>query len=289
MIRSIYLVPSTATLCNAICGFAAIYICSLTEGRDPWTAFFAAPEHRFLVPAYLIFAAMLFDALDGRLARFTRHTTDFGGQLDSMADVISFGVAPAALMLQVCRQLPSLFEDVAGFGLPYVSTRAIWAVGAVYASCAAIRLARFNVSNQHGEQHHFSFLGLPSPGAAGAVAAIVLMFAALAESYAEAATAGQTMLAYYLRIASLVVLSFLPAITLAVGLLMVSTIRYPHVVNRWLRGKKSIGMLIVILLLIGGVIAFHKYAIAAAMIVYTAWGPIAWANTRWRRPAVTKC
>ena len=52
-------------------------------------------NHRFLVAAYLVFAAMVFDALDGRLARFTRHTTDFGGQLDSLADVVSFGIAPA--------------------------------------------------------------------------------------------------------------------------------------------------------------------------------------------------
>src|SRR5690349_18623228 len=93
LIRSIYLLPSSATLGNAICGFAAIYIASLSSATDPVTRFFM--EHRFQCAAYLIFLAMIFDALDGRLARFTRHTTDFGGQLDSMADVISFGVAPA--------------------------------------------------------------------------------------------------------------------------------------------------------------------------------------------------
>ena len=116
---------------------------------------------------------MVFDALDGRLARFTRHTTDFGGQLDSLADVISFGAAPAFLALQV-------FRTASGTTTPATCSRrsspgSIWAIGALYLSCAAIRLARFNVSNEHGEQHHFSFLGLPSPGAGGAVAALVLM------------------------------------------------------------------------------------------------------------------
>ena len=64
----------------------------------------ASPATSFLVAAYLIFLAMVFDALDGRLARFARHTTDFGGQLDSLADVVSFGAAPAFLALQVFKR-----------------------------------------------------------------------------------------------------------------------------------------------------------------------------------------
>ncbi len=102
---------------------------------------------------------MLFDGLDGRLARMTRHTTDFGGQLDSLADVISFGAAPRLLP---CRCSRIITPDI----LPLFS-RLVWAIGALYMSCAAMRLARFNVSNEHGEQHHRSFLGLqaPVPGA----------------------------------------------------------------------------------------------------------------------------
>src|SRR5438105_8067469 len=101
-IRSAYSLPSLATLGNAVCGFGAMYVATLDEARvgiDPWTRFFV--EHHFVASAYLIFVAMIFDALDGRLARFTRHTTDFGGQLDSLADVISFGCAPAFLALQL--------------------------------------------------------------------------------------------------------------------------------------------------------------------------------------------
>src|SRR5213593_4472289 len=84
-VRSVYFLPSLATLGNAICGFAAIYVAGLDLGAigpDPWTQYFY--KYRFLAAAYLIFVAMLFDGLDGRLARFTRHTTDFGGQLDSL-------------------------------------------------------------------------------------------------------------------------------------------------------------------------------------------------------------
>src|SRR5450432_4147262 len=103
-IRSVYFLPSMATLGNAICGFGAMYVAALASqphGRDRLTNFLSL--HHFTVAAYLIFLAMLFDAIDGRLARFARHTTDFGGQLDSLADVLSFGAAPAFIALQVFK------------------------------------------------------------------------------------------------------------------------------------------------------------------------------------------
>lgn len=283
LIRSIYLLPSMATLGNAVCGFGAIYIASMvTESRDPLTIDIV--PQRFAIAAYLIFLAMVFDAIDGRLARFTRHTTDFGGQLDSMADVISFGVAPAILMLQVARGLPDLTAGYFGFELPIAATRAIWVMGAVYTSCAAIRLARFNVSNQHGEQHHFSFLGLPSPGAGGTVAAWVLMWTALyAELYERVrvgTTGGLTSLLKYLYSAAMFAL---PLITLAVGLLMVSTIRYPHLVNRYLKGKKSIGRIVVLLIVGGFGLVFYKYALAIGMLAYTLWSVISYGWARFRR------
>src|SRR4029077_6068023 len=158
-----------ATLGNAVCGFGAMYVAAFDAnnvGRDPVAQWLLS--YKFLAAAYLVFLAMVFDALDGRLARFARHTTDFGGQLDSLADVVSFGAAPAFLALQV-------FKNDWTTPLPFKLTRLIWAIGALYFGCAAIRLARFNVSNEHGEQHHFSFLGLPSPGAAAVVAGFILM------------------------------------------------------------------------------------------------------------------
>jgi CDP-diacylglycerol--serine O-phosphatidyltransferase len=269
-VRSIYFLPSMATLGNAICGFGAIYVAGLDWGAigpDPWTQYFY--KYRFLAAAYLIFIAMLFDGLDGRLARFARHTTDFGGQLDSLADVISFGAAPAFLALQLFKHEHS--------DIPFVFSRLIWAIGALYLSCAAMRLARFNVSNEHGEQHHFSFLGLPSPGAAGAVAALVLMQQDLAHEswhgYAQGlARALATGLIY-----------LLPFVVLATGLLMVSNIRYPHVVNRYLRGRKSIARVIWIVIGILLLFVAHRYLLGVGCLWYAAWGPVGYAWGRVRR------
>ena len=275
-IRSVYSLPSLATLGNAICGFGSIYVAAMdpaTPSTDNWTRFFI--HYRFLAAAYLIFVAMLFDALDGRLARFARHTTDFGGQLDSLADVVSFGLAPMFLALQVFRDYTqSTYGD-----LPPVITRAVWAIGALYMCCALIRLARFNVSNEHGEQHHFSFLGLPSPGAAAVVASFILMQQDLTESGQHWQMVPHTMLD---RI-SVVMVWMLPLLVLCAGLLMVSTIRYPHLVNRYLRGRRSIqrllGMLVLILLLI----IVHRYTLGIGTFAYMLYGPALWAMARLRK------
>jgi CDP-diacylglycerol--serine O-phosphatidyltransferase len=267
-IRSVYSLPSLATLGNAVCGFGAMYVAQLDPvytGVDPLTRYFT--EHAFTVAAYLIFLAMVFDALDGRLARFARHTTDFGGQLDSLADVISFGVAPAFLAMMLFRS--SMPDD-----FPYILSRAVWAAGAIYMCCAALRLARFNVSNEHGEQHHFSFLGLPSPGAGGTVAAFVLMEQAL-ENHADLyAARNWDRLAGILADLSVACIWLLPFIVLATGLLMVSNIRYPHLVNRYLRGKRSLARLILTLTIILLVIVAHRYTLAIGTLSYTLLAPL---------------
>lgn len=275
-IRSVYSLPSLATLGNAICGFGSMYIAAMdahpaAPSNDPWTIFFG--QHQFLTAAYLIFIAMLFDALDGRLARFARHTTDFGGQLDSLADVISFGVAPAFLALQLFLQESQISS------LPPVITRTIWSIGALYVSCAAIRLARFNVSNEHGEQHHFSFLGLPSPGAAAVIAGFVLMQQDLAEPVYRLGVQVHPALS---QVATVLVW-ILPAIVLACGLLMVSAIRYPHLVNRYLRGRRSIQRLLSALFVLLMLVVVHRYTIAIGTLAYASYGPLSWAMARMRR------
>ena len=271
-IRSVYSLPSLATLGNAICGFGAIYVAGLdldTVTGDAWTHFLV--QYHFLAAAYLIFIAMLFDALDGRLARFARHTTDFGGQLDSLADVVSFGVAPAFLALQVFHE----FQPA----LPPIITRTAWAIGALYMSCALIRLARFNVSNEHGEQHHFSFLGLPSPGAAAVVAGWVLMQQDLLEP-ADRSTLIRHGALYQV---SNVFVWLLPLVTLAAGLLMVSVIRYPHLVNRYLRGRRSIASLLAALVVLLLLVVVHRYTIGFGTLLYMLWGPLSWGMARMRR------
>jgi CDP-diacylglycerol--serine O-phosphatidyltransferase len=267
-IRSVYFLPSLATLGNAVSGFAAIYVAALmaqggTLPKDPWGSFFVT--RGFSAAAYLILLAMVFDALDGRLARFARHTTDFGGQLDSMADVVSFGLAPAFVALRLFHL------DGPNWDLPIM--RLVWAVAALYMCCAAIRLARFNVSNEHGEQHHFSFLGLPSPGAAGAVACLILMEQELARQS--------------LNFLAQTCLAMLPFVVLGTGLLMVSHLRYPHLVNRYLRGRRSIGRLISIVVLLLLIFVAHQYVLGIGTLAYAAWGPCAWLSVRarrWMRP-----
>lgn len=271
-IRSVYFMPTLATLGNAICGFGAIYVAAFDSNAtssDPWTKFFI--DYHFVASAYLIFLAMIFDALDGRLARWARHTTDFGGQLDSLADVISFGCAPAFLALQFL-----------GHEFPYMThgvSRSLWAVGAIFMACAALRLARFNVSNEHGEQHHFSFLGMPSPGAGGVIAGYILMHHELA----DVPFLGRG-------------LEFLfPPVLLLAGLLMISNIRYPHFVNRWLRGRRPLWMIIPILLVVPLILWKHRIFIGLGTLAYmlyglglylyprtrnAAWGPPAPAATR---------
>jgi CDP-diacylglycerol--serine O-phosphatidyltransferase len=264
-IRSVYFLPSMATLGNAICGFAACYVAAFDQnnvGEDPLARWLLA--NKFLAAAYLILLAMVFDALDGRLARFTRHTTDFGGQLDSLADVVSFGFAPAFVALLVFK--------ADGPELSFRITRLIWAIAALYFGCAAIRLARFNVSNEHGEQHHFSFLGLPSPGAAGAVVGLVLM--------------QQDLLAERIAPLANVSVILLPVVVLGTGLLMVSNIRYPHLVNRYLRGRRSIARLVMVLVLALLLVVAHRYVIGIGTLAYAAVGPVSVAWRRWRpRPA----
>jgi CDP-diacylglycerol--serine O-phosphatidyltransferase len=260
-IRSVYSLPSLATLGNAICGFGAMYVSSLDSGtdsttRDQWALFLV--RHSFVVAAYLIFVAMAFDALDGRLARFARHTTDFGGQLDSLADAVSFGAAPAFLSIQLFHYYHTDTQLL-------MVARLVWAIGALYMSCALIRLARFNVSNEHGEQHHFSFLGLPSPGAAGAVAAFVLMQQDLMER-----SASHSVLAGIADDCVWV----LPLVVLATGLLMVSAIRYPHLVNRYLRGRRSIARLLVVLVGLLLLVVAHRYALGVGTLAYAAWGVV---------------
>jgi len=278
-IRSVYLLPSMATLGNAVCGFAAMYVAALAAGaienggganlffRDPLTRFWAM--HGFVGAAYLVFFAMVFDALDGRLARFARHTTEFGGQLDSLADVVSFGAAPAFIALELVR-VSFLHSHI-----PLALSRLNWAIGALYFCCAAVRLARFNVSNEHGEQHHFSFLGLPSPGAGGAVVAWILM----QQDLHRIGEAGSAMASFF----STTCLVLLPLIVLGTGLLMVSTVRYPHVVNRYLRGKQPVMKLLAGIGAVLALVVWQEYALGIGLQCYALYGPVLWAWGRMRK------
>src|SRR5581483_9814286 len=112
--------------------------------------------HNCMLSGWLIFLAMIFDALDGHVARLAKTSSDFGAQLDSLCDVVTFGVAPAFLLVKMC---PSQ---------TFLHSGRVWMIAASFAACAALRLARFNAET-HEDDDHLNFTGLPSPAGAAAI------------------------------------------------------------------------------------------------------------------------
>ena len=139
--RSVYLLPGMVTVGNLFCGYACIVYAMRAD---------------FATAAVFVGVATVLDVLDGRIARFAGAASEFGGQFDSLADVISFGVAPAVLVFT--------------WGLEPLG-RLGWAVGFLYVTATALRLARFNV--QPGSVDKRYFIGMPSPAAAGVLASTV--------------------------------------------------------------------------------------------------------------------
>ena len=221
--------PTLLTLCNAACGFGAISIAAKV-----------GPDHfqgvELITAAYLIFLAMLFDMLDGSAARLTNQTSDFGAQLDSLSDAISFGVAPAFIMLQLVHPDHHLMDTILTAPFNY-HPRILWAIAVLFMVCAILRLARFNVETEEEDSHSF-FSGLPSPAAAGVVASFPIGVKELKEQLsAEGTVSWAQPAAEEYVLPGLVIL--LPLITLAAAMLMVSRIRYAHVFNHMIRGRRS--------------------------------------------------
>ena len=231
-LKYIAVLPSFITLLNAVFGFIAIVIAS----RSPVLNYSLAFMRRisltsFSLAGYMIILAMIADMLDGRVARLTRTTSSFGGQLDSLSDAISFGIAPAFLMIKVANfHLENLHLATR---LSMTLERGIFFFGLFYAMCAVIRLARFNVENEEDEAAHMNFFGLPSPAAAGVVVSLVIFHQQILPwNINEASRA--------FHIFEFVTAGFLPVVTLLAGILMVTRIRYPHAANQLFRGKKTL-------------------------------------------------
>ena len=169
---------------------------------------------------------------------------DFGGLLDCLCDAVCFGAAPAILMtrtvVMVIRNL-----DISKY---LQVERVVWSVGAIYLACTVMRLAKFNVENEPDESAHMDFCGLPSPGAAGVVASLVLLFARLTEIMPDWHDTPWFLIT---------VSAVLPAMTLTAALLMVSNIRYAHLVNHWIRGRRPLSYLLkLVVVVLALVLAF---------------------------------
>ena len=232
--RGVYLLPSMFTMANMFCGYACIVY---------------AMRGEFATAAPFIGFAIVLDMLDGRVARMTGSTSEFGIEFDSLADVISFGVAPAILSFS--------------WGLQPLG-RLGWAAGFLFVAAAAVRLARFNI--QSGSHDKRYFVGMPSPAAAGVPAATVFAFPQGFQTSPEA----------------------LPVLAMVIvpSLLMVSTIRFRSFKTFDLQARRSYPVLF--LFAIGFVLlASHTELVLVAMAyTYLASGIVgmAWARLR-RRPA----
>jgi len=238
--KLIAVLPTLLTLGNAACGFGAItyaakvgpeYLGQAANGGGLTHMLGTSPgifnsfdnQHLFIA-AVLIFVAMLFDALDGSAARWTNQTSEFGAQLDSLCDAISFGIAPAFLMLQMIQFRTEVYHP-----------RLLWVIALLFAVCTILRLARFNVETEEDDTHE-GFSGLPSPAAAGAVAAFPIAMRGLYKLTDTEPDSITQSLAQWLIPA---VEWSLPWITLALAALMVSRIHYPHVFNQLFTGRRS--------------------------------------------------
>jgi len=232
--RGVSLLPSLFTIANLFCGWA----CVVYAMRGDLST--AAP--------FIGFAVVL-DMLDGRIARMTGTTSDFGVQLDSLADLISFGMAPAVLAFQ--------------WGLEPLG-RMGWAAGFVYLTAAALRLARFNIQVVTDKRY---FVGLPSPAAAGLVAATVYYFP-------------QGLQAYPLALLGLVMM-------IAPALLMVSTIKFQSFKTFDLKMRRGYRGLFLVAAFIALLVTKPHEVLIVMAYAYFASGFIGTAMAKWRKPEPT--
>ncbi len=268
--KGLAILPSLLTLGNAICGIGAI----VKVAKIQWLASVAADSPYYWATnlreaALLILLGMVFDMLDGRVARLTRTTSDFGGQLDSLSDAVTFGVAPGIITIMANTE--------ARFPGQVFWAKVAWVFGIAYACGAISRLARFNVENDHDEKAHLEFKGLPSPAAAGVIATLVLLQSYLigtgthnVPTAVDASTLGE--LGYKITF-------LLPFVALGLGYLMVSKFRYVHVANRFFKGRKPFyylrivmvaGVCFALLPEVMGALVFAVFALTGPVLAWRA-------------------
>ncbi len=227
--------PTLITLGSLVCGFGAILTATLPKEG-------VSQINRIEFAAWLVLVAMIFDALDGRVARMSGQVSEFGGELDSLCDAVSFGVAPGVVAMAVLSQYYHGSWPV----------RLCWAACALFAVCAVLRLARFNVANKPDEESHRTFQGLPSPSAAGMIASFIIMHANLVQD-GSFDWVGRIVL---------------PVLLVTVGPLMVSRVRYVHLIGELTRGERSFPFFLGLVVLIFLVIMLREYIIPVIFTTY---------------------
>ena len=220
--KGIHILPSLFTTGNVFCGFYC---------------FIAVFNNQHYMAAWAIVAAIIFDILDGRIARLTKTTSAFGVQYDSLADVISFGMAPAFLVYSWVLQ-------------PF--DRVGWMAAFLFLLCAALRLARFNVSKPDLTGDHF--LGLPTPAAAAVLASIVIGFEDL----------------FATRIHPIVMV----IVVYSLAFLMVSNIKYPAMKKLNFKKRVAFPRFLFVILFIYVLATIPRIALFVLSFTYILMGPI---------------
>jgi CDP-diacylglycerol--serine O-phosphatidyltransferase len=254
----IYLLPNLMTAGNLACGFVSIICCIRANyemriaGVQTTSEIPMEAIEQFRWAVWMIFAAAGFDVLDGRLARLGGRESLFGAEFDSLADVVSFGLAPALmvffLILSPTQGYP-FFLQIGGF------------LSFVYLLCAAIRLARFNVITNPLLQKNVKdtsreFVGLPVPAAAATVAALVLALLNIAGDSRD------------LHFRAL----FLPPLMVLVAVLMISSVRYPSIKNFDLQTRLRVRPFLGIVVAGGAIWIIREFGILLCVLAYVFFG-----------------
>jgi len=242
----IYFLPNLLTAGNLACGFFALtWIFKYQEGES---------FEPILVAIRLILAAFAFDFLDGRVARLGRRESQFGREFDSLADIVSFGVAPAFLVYRIVL---------------YQFEKTGWLIAAVYLVCGGIRLARFNVSSVRSAGHGGNeFIGFPIPSAAALVVSVTMFMMWLTGHEREL---GRSRYA----LAGLMVL---------LSILMVSNVRYPTFKYIDWTPARSVAAFAAAVVAAMALAANFQVTLAALFILYMLYGlGRPWVSKRWRR------
>ena len=235
----IYFLPNLMTAGNLFCGFLALT--KIVEA-DPDSPNFI---HVIYTALFLILLACIFDLLDGRVARMGGSESPFGREFDSLADIVSFGVAPAFLVHRIV--LAGVFTEHPQIG---------WFIASVYLICGAFRLARFNCLAAMGIGSSKEFLGFPIPAAAGLVASLTLFL-----FWFEEKGFSQSKLRFVL-----------PVLLLFLSAMMVSEVKYPSFKSLDFRAKRSFAKMLIIVLCVGFfLILWDKVLPVLAPVVFSAY------------------
>lgn len=248
----IYLLPNLFTAGNMLFGFLSIHSCILAKytAGDPLLA-----NELYQHAVYYIFGACICDLVDGRVARASKRESLFGAEFDSIADTVSFGVAPALMVFfLVLNPKP----DVNLGWIGDIGKNFAWAFAFIYLLCVGIRLARFNVltnpliPGNEAKPASSDFIGLPCPTAAGMIASLVLLL-----THAELSDPNLKKIA-----------TLLLPLTLLISYLMVSNIRYPSFKHINWNTRLKIQVFIIVFLFIVFSIRYLNYAIPLLFLAF---------------------